>query len=116
MTATLFEARATTPEELEEIDYAGDAYFEPDEVHFDEDAGVLVVPFAQQPMPELVGAPEAEVVERRGRKYTERIPYVRHEFRIAQIEKWATSRKERDAPGMLYGLEWRPEAREIRVT
>jgi hypothetical protein len=46
--AHLFEARATAPEELSNIDYTHDAYFEPEAIHFDADDGVLVVPFSQE--------------------------------------------------------------------
>jgi hypothetical protein len=38
MTERLLEARATTPNELQEIDLAHDAYFDPDDVAFDDAA------------------------------------------------------------------------------
>jgi hypothetical protein len=113
---SLFEARATTADELREIDYAHDAYFDPDEAYFSEASGAFVIPFSQEPLPDLEGAPEIELVERRGDVHIERVPFLRHEFRFAQVEKWGLSRRGRDEPGMFYGLEWNPAAREVRAT
>jgi hypothetical protein len=113
---SLFEARATTADELREIDYVGDAYFDPDEAYFDEDSGVFVIPFSQQPPPDLEGAPEIELVKPGGHGRIERVPYLRHELRFAHVEKWGLSRRGRDEPGMFYGLEWKPAAREVRAT
>lgn len=113
---SLFEARATTADQLREIDYAHDAYFNPDDAYFNEDSGEFVIPFSQEPLHDLEGAPETRLVEERGHVRIERVPYLRHEFRFAQVEKWGLSRRGRDEPGTLYRLEWSPAAREIRAT
>ena len=77
---------------------------------------MLVIPFSQEPLPDLAGAPETQVVGERKNEPIERVPFLRHEFRIGHIEKRGLSDKGRDEPGMLYGVEWRPTERELRAT
>jgi hypothetical protein len=114
--AHLFEARATAPEDLSDIDYTHDAYFDPEAIHFDAGNAVLVVPFSQEPLPDLAGAPATQVLHERKNVRVERIPFLRHELRIARVEKWGISRKGRDEPGMFYGVEWLADERELRAT
>jgi hypothetical protein len=44
----------------------------------------------------------------------EKVPLLRHELQIAEVEKWGLSRRGRDEPGMLRDLRWDAAERELR--
>jgi hypothetical protein len=44
----------------------------------------------------------------------EKVPLLRHELQIAEVEKWGLSRRGRDEPGMFLGLRWSSSEGELR--
>lgn len=76
---------ASTPQELRAVSGAiHDAYFDPDEVVFDESAGQLLVPFAQEAGPWWEPPPKQLI--RRTRLFSEyRVPFMSGTLKVHHV-------------------------------